>query len=79
MSNSLETFKQNCMICKSPLIYSEESTKKQCRLCKNEFFAATECENGHYVCDHCHSMDAFEVIKMLVARPNLMILSPLWN
>lgn len=71
MPNQEATVDQNCIICRSPLIYSAESSKKTCELCGNVFFSPSECEKGHYVCDACHSMDAFTVIRNVCKKTKL--------
>lgn len=54
---------QGCLICGAPLIYSETTYKSNCDLCGEEFDTNSECENKHFVCNECHSKDAYAVIK----------------
>lgn len=53
----------NCIICGNELVYYNESKEMECIFCKNKFLSNVSCKNGHYICDNCHSLDAFSVIK----------------
>jgi len=55
--------KFNCMICGEELSYLNESKEMECYYCKKKIHSNASCKHGHYVCDSCHSLDAFEVIK----------------
>jgi hypothetical protein len=48
-------------------VYSTESTTKACALCGKEEQALIYCPEGHYVCDACHSKDAIEVLRQVLA------------
>lgn len=62
---------QGCLICGAPLIYSETTYKSNCDLCGEEFDTNSECENKHFVCNECHSKDAYAVIKTFCERTQL--------
>ena len=34
-----------------------------CMICNKEIQSNTECLNGHFICDNCHSIDATEMIE----------------
>lgn len=43
------------MICGAPLEYHEKRRSMECSVCGGSFISNTECVNGHFVCDSCHS------------------------
>ena len=46
---------EECLVCKAPLEYLENSTLMECELCHKKEGSATRCVNGHYVCNECHT------------------------
>lgn len=44
-----------CLVCGRPIVYSTQSATYACSLCGGSFEANAVCEEGHYVCDKCHS------------------------
>lgn len=54
--------KFNCLICGEEVLYESESKKRHCYFCKETYESAMVCKNGHYVCDSCHSSDAYSTI-----------------
>ncbi|MFZ2634474.1 MAG: DUF5714 domain-containing protein [Desulfosalsimonadaceae bacterium] len=56
-------FSAQCMVCGSPLSYLENNAPKSCAYCGIVKSANTVCEQGHFVCDACHSRDALEMIR----------------
>ena len=56
-------FKSGCMVCGAPLIYYWENKESTCFFCGQVLQANAGCLNGHFVCDHCHSADAIEIIR----------------
>lgn len=54
--------KFNCLICKEEVLYENESKTRTCYYCKETYDSSIVCKNGHYVCDSCHSSDAFTFI-----------------
>ena len=55
--------KFNCLICGEEIMYTpEKSEVMQCFYCGKKFTSNTKCKNSHYVCDSCHSKDAYEII-----------------
>lgn len=57
------SFKSNCLLCGSALVYHTESRTCTCELCKRHFDSEATCEQGHYVCNLCHSASANELIE----------------
>jgi MoaA/NifB/PqqE/SkfB family radical SAM enzyme/SAM-dependent methyltransferase len=47
-----------CLVCGAPLRYLEEETKHTCTFCGAMLPANALCEQGHFVCDACHTRDA---------------------
>ena len=41
--------KEECIICKAPLIYLEKDEMMECVLCHKKELSKTRCEQGHYV------------------------------
>ena len=52
--------REECLICKAPLEYLETDTMMECEICHKRELSKTRCQNGHYVCNACHTrgMDA---------------------
>ena len=76
--------KDECLICKAPLVYLEADAEMRCAICGKRFFAKSRCVNGHYVCNACHmegldsilalclesaSKDPVEIIQTMMAQP----------
>jgi 7,8-dihydro-6-hydroxymethylpterin dimethyltransferase len=57
----------NCGVCAGPLVYTAESIAKTCSLCGKIARTNIYCPHGHYVCDACHSKNALEVLKQVLA------------
>ena len=57
--------KKNCVICGSPLVYLSEEHALKCEICHRVKPANATCENGHFVCDECHSGGAAAVLGTL--------------
>ena len=47
--------KEECLICKAPLIYLERDAEMECAICHKSELSKTRCINGHYVCNECHT------------------------
>lgn len=60
--------KFDCMICGSPLVYTAASEKKKCAICGNVYETNCTCEQGHYICDKCHSKPGLVVITAEALR-----------
>jgi hypothetical protein len=58
--------KDKCLICGKSLNYAtspEQYKDLQCEFCKKSFNTNVFCEDGHYVCDSCHSKNAIQIIE----------------
>ena len=60
----------DCMLCGKPLVYSLEARPMRCSICGEEKLSSCACEDGHFVCDVCHSagLDVFFVPYLLQSR-----------
>ena len=47
-----------CMVCGAPLVYLKNNDIKACSYCSEAMPVNAVCENGHFVCDACHGVDA---------------------
>ena len=56
-------FKSNCLLCGSQLVYQNEAQLLTCALCGRDARSEAACENGHYICDSCHSDSANDLIE----------------
>ena len=76
--------KDECIICKAPLVYLETDELMECAICHKKENSKTRCVNGHYVCNECHmagldsiiglcmtetSKDPVEIIEKMMAMP----------
>lgn len=57
-----------CMICGSPLSYSELAEERRCDICGNTFSSNIGCVQGHYVCDRCHNGDVLDHMEELLVN-----------
>ena len=55
-------------ICASPLAYHTGTHAFTCSLCGREFQSEVSCEQGHFICDTCHSSSANELIEKVCAQ-----------
>ena len=62
-SQDTDIYKSGCAVCGLPLIYFWKNKESACFYCGQVLRANAGCPNGHFVCDHCHSADAIEIIK----------------
>ena len=76
--------KDECLICKAPLIYLNIDEEMECAVCRRKANSKTRCANGHYVCNACHmagmdailalclssgSKDPTEILRSMMALP----------
>lgn len=57
---------ENCMICGKPLVYFNETKTLRCVICGKEAAANASCEDGHFVCDDCHSGGGAGILSFLM-------------
>ena len=48
-----------CLICGAPIRYSTTSSLQTCSICHKEQPTNAVCENGHFICDACHSYGTY--------------------
>ena len=63
-----ESPKIDCLICAAPLAYHTETKFYTCALCAGEFQSEVCCEQGHFICDACHSASANELIEKVCTQ-----------
>jgi len=54
-----------CMVCGAALVYSNRPAEAACSYCGSKRETTAVCENGHFVCDTCHTEDALAVIERI--------------
>lgn len=52
-----------CLVCGKPLKYFTKPITMECHFCHQKFSSYACCEDGHYVCDECHSKKGIEAIN----------------
>jgi hypothetical protein len=62
---SLDRQRSGCMVCGAVLRYFPTEQVQACTYCGRRLPANAVCQNGHFVCDACHSRDAMKVIAHL--------------
>lgn len=60
--------KEECIICKAPLIYLEKDEMMECVLCHKKELSKTRCEQGHYVCNECHTKGMDVIIDICLSE-----------
>ena len=55
---------EECLICKAPLVYLEEDKLMECAICGKKENSKTSCENGHYVCNECHTKGLSDILSL---------------
>ena len=83
--------KEECLICKAPLVYLETDEEMECAICHKKELSKTRCIHGHYVCSACHmagldsitgiclhsvSKDPVEIIREMMTLPFCHMLGP---
>jgi len=56
--------KEECLICKAPLLYLEADEPMECAVCRKKGNSKTRCIHGHYVCDTCHTAGMDTIIGL---------------
>ncbi len=54
--------KNACLVCGRPLKYFTSPKQMECCFCHKKFLSYACCEEGHFVCDECHSEKGIEAI-----------------
>jgi hypothetical protein len=69
-----ETKSDKCEICGKNLIYvteHEDYKELNCKFCGKLFNSNIFCEDGHYICDMCHSKGPIEIIERICEETNI--------
>ena len=59
---------EECLICKAPLEYLEQSVMMECALCGRQEPSKTRCVRGHYVCNDCHTKGMDTIVALCLAE-----------
>jgi MoaA/NifB/PqqE/SkfB family radical SAM enzyme/SAM-dependent methyltransferase len=62
---SVIKYRSGCMVCGGDLIYPDKELELACHYCGQTSLANSHCGKKHFVCDHCHSEDALDVMEHL--------------
>lgn len=54
-----------CLVCGAPLEYFTTEQQTVCHFCGKSLAANARCEQGHFVCDSCHTGDTLELLEHL--------------
>ena len=60
--------KEECLICKAPLVYLEVDEMMECAICRKKEPSKTRCVNGHYVCSDCHTQGMDSIFGLCMAE-----------
>ena len=60
--------KDECLICGAPLKYLENESPMECAICHKKENSKTACENGHYICNECHTQGMDSIIGVCLAE-----------
>ncbi|MCI7144861.1 MAG: DUF5714 domain-containing protein [Clostridiales bacterium] len=53
---------ESCPICGAPIHYIDYQVFMTCEICGRSFMSNSRCENGHFVCDECHSKKSLDIL-----------------
>lgn len=56
--------KEECIVCKAPIVYLEKDELMECVFCHKKELSKTRCQEGHYVCNDCHTKGMDMIILM---------------
>ena len=56
--------KEECLICKAPLVYLQQDEIMECALCHKREPSKTRCVNEHYVCNECHTKGMDSILSL---------------
>lgn len=60
--------KEECLICKAPLVYLKTNEIMECAICHKKENSKTRCVNGHYVCNECHTAGMDQIIGLCLGE-----------
>lgn len=57
-----------CLVCGKPLQYFDKPMLMECEYCHNSFESYAACEDGHFICDNCHTEKGVNAIIELCLK-----------
>lgn len=60
--------KNECLLCGAPLKYLENYKPMKCAICQKKENSNTVCDNGHYICNECHTQGIDSIISVCLAE-----------
>ena len=60
--------KEECLICKAPLVYLKTNELMECAICHKKENSKTRCVNGHYVCNECHTAGMDQIVGLCLGE-----------
>ena len=60
--------KEECLICKAPLVYLDTDELMECAICHKKENSKTRCVHGHYVCNECHTAGLDTIIGLCLSE-----------
>lgn len=60
--------KDECLICGATLKYLENGVQMECAICYKKEISKTVCENGHYICNECHTRGMDSVVGVCLVE-----------
>ena len=57
---------EECIVCKAHLIYLKQDEWMECELCHKKELSKTRCQNGHYVCNDCHTKGLDTILSLCI-------------
>lgn len=82
---------EECLICGKRLVYLDAPETMRCAICGEEHRSRARCEDGHYICDECHTtgaapavlscadidlLDPIEILDRLMDMPGIYMHGP---
>lgn len=59
---------EECIICKAPIEYLSNDMEMECSICHKIEKSKTQCVNGHYVCNKCHTTGIDSIFAICLAE-----------
>ena len=60
--------KEECLICKAPLVYLTQDEIMECAICHRQERSRTRCVQGHYVCSDCHTQGMDSIFGLCLSE-----------
>ena len=59
--------KEECIVCKKPLVYLEQDEMMECFVCHVKEKSKTKCVDGHYICNKCHTKGITDILQVCLS------------